>query len=89
MGDIDNKKNMCPMCGGRQKQGTTTFTVDLGFGVVVVRNVPALICEICGEEWLQDQIAEALEHIVDQARQRQRMVEIVQYDQETEYSLAS
>ncbi len=34
-------KNTCPICGGSKVKGTTTFTVDLGFGVVVVRNVPA------------------------------------------------
>lgn len=38
------KKNFdaCPLCGGGKKPGTTTFTADLGFGVVVIRNVPAI-----------------------------------------------
>ncbi len=34
----------CPMCGGRQEQGSTTFTVDKGNMLVVVRNVPAMTC---------------------------------------------
>jgi len=34
----------CPLCGGAKKEGKTTFTVDLGFGVVVVRDVPATVC---------------------------------------------
>ena len=36
--------NRCPLCGGTKKSGKTTFTADMGFGVVVVRGVPATIC---------------------------------------------
>ena len=33
--------HLCPVShGGRKQAGRTTFTVDLGFGVVVVRDVP-------------------------------------------------
>jgi hypothetical protein len=34
----------CPICNGYKSESTTTFTVDLDFGVVV-RHVPATICE--------------------------------------------
>lgn len=85
----ENQKLKCPICGGNQKPAETTFTVDLGFGVVVIRQVPAFICEICGEELIHDEVAADLEQIVDQARQRQRTVEVVRYDRETQYSLAS
>ena len=54
-------RNTCPICGGNKVKGTTTFTVDLGFGVVVVRNVPAMICEQCGEEWIGSETALKLE----------------------------
>ena len=40
----------CPLCGGSKKAGRTTFTVDLGFGVVVVRDVPASVCSQCGAD---------------------------------------
>jgi len=46
----DSKEAGCPLCGGKKKLGTTTFTADLGFGVVVVRNVPATVCSQCGED---------------------------------------
>ena len=35
-----------PMCGDSRTQGSTTFTVDPGIGLVVVRHVPALIANI-------------------------------------------
>jgi len=67
----------CPLCGGHKVRGTTTYTVDLGAGLVVVRDVPALVCEQCGEEWVDDETAARLEGIVEEARRNRRQVEIV------------
>ncbi len=72
-------QNLCPICGGTKTQGTTTFTVDLGFGVVVVRKVPALICDQCGSDWIADETAERLEKTVNEARQRHRQVDVTAY----------
>jgi YgiT-type zinc finger domain-containing protein len=66
----------CPLCGGSKRRGNTTFTVDLGFGVVVVRDVPATVCSLCGTDWIDDAAAERLEGIVNDARKRHNMVEI-------------
>lgn len=77
------KKNgnvsLCPICGGRKHAGTTTYTVDLGTGVVVVRNVQAQICSQCGEEWIDHQTAQRLEAIVQEARTKQRQVEVLAF----------
>mgnify|MGYP001294257515 CR=1 FL=1 len=69
----------CPLCGGHRKAGTTTFSVDLTFGVVVVRDVPALVCTQCGDAWIDDAIAARLESLVADARTRQTVVEVVQW----------
>ncbi len=66
----------CPLCGGAKKSGTTTFSADLGSGVVVVRNVQATICEQCGEEWIDNETAAKLERIVSEAREKRLQVEI-------------
>jgi YgiT-type zinc finger domain-containing protein len=67
----------CPVCGGLQVPGTTTFTADLGTGVIVVREVPALVCDQCGERWINARIAEHLEKMVDSARRKGAQVEIL------------
>ncbi len=73
----------CPICHGGQKQlGKTTFTVDLGFGVVVVRDVPAQVCDLCGTDWIEDLIAEKLERVVNEARQKHPVIEVVSWDNE-------
>jgi YgiT-type zinc finger domain-containing protein len=57
----------------------TTFTADLGFGVVVIRNVPATVCSQCGAEWLDDATAARIEATVEEARKRHSQVEVLAY----------
>lgn len=73
---FNKSSDTCPLCGGTKKAGQTTFTVDLGFGVVVVRNVPATVCSQCGADWIQDPIAAKLEDIVNDARRKHLTVEV-------------
>jgi YgiT-type zinc finger domain-containing protein len=73
---IKASPDKCPLCGGTKKAGKTTFTVDLGFGVVVVRGVPATVCSQCGADWIDDTIAAKLEEIVNDARKKKHTVEI-------------
>ncbi len=73
---MEESPDKCPLCGGLKKQGKTTFTADLGFGVVVVRDVPATVCSQCGTDWIADSIASKLEDIVNSARQKHTIVEV-------------
>jgi YgiT-type zinc finger domain-containing protein len=66
----------CPLCGGTKNTGKTTFTSDLGFGVVVVRDVPATVCSQCGADWIGDQVAGKIEEIINDARKRHHLVEV-------------
>jgi YgiT-type zinc finger domain-containing protein len=67
----------CPLCGGEKQPGTTTFAVDLKFGVVVVREVPAFVCVQCGDAWIDDPVAAKLENIVAEVRRKQTLVEVM------------
>lgn len=46
-------------------------------GVVVVRNVPAFVCQQCGEEWLDDEQSAELEKIVSRARNENAQLEMI------------
>ena len=72
----NKKSDICPICGGDKKPGTTTFTAELGFGVVVVRHVPASVCSQCGADWISDKVAEKIEALVEDARSRRLEVEV-------------
>ncbi len=69
----------CPLCGGTKKPGKATFTAEIGDGVVVVRNVPADICDLCGEEWISTGAAKDLEAHVENARRKHLPVEVVPF----------
>jgi YgiT-type zinc finger domain-containing protein len=71
----------CPLCQGSVADGSTTFTVDLGEGIVVVRDIPALVCSQCGEEWLDDSTAAKLENIVESARKKNVTVEVARWSE--------
>jgi len=75
-----NNTTTCPMCGGKTQQGITTFTVDYNQGVLVVRNVPAIVCSQCGEEWINDTISEKLEQFVAQAKSTKKQIEVIDFN---------
>jgi len=52
-------------------------SVDTGDGVVVVRNVPAHVCDQCGEDWLTDESSRQVEEIVAKAKNDKTQVEVV------------
>ena len=86
---MQSKTKSCPVCHGGYKQpGTTTFTVELGFGVVVVRNVPAQVCDLCGTDWLEDDVAQALENIVKKARLKHQTAKIGLWQEEVQALVA-
>lgn len=74
-----SSKDTCPLCGGTKNSGTTTFTVDVKETLVVIRNVPATICSLCGNEWLSDEVAANIENIVDEAKNKKHIFEVTQY----------
>ena len=69
----------CPLCAGFKQAGETTFTAELGFGVVVVRHVPATVCSQCGADWIADEDAARLEKIVDDARLKHSQIEVTAF----------
>ncbi len=73
------RNDACAVCGGAKMPGTTTFTAELGFGVVVVRHVPATVCSQCGADWIADDTAQRLERIIEEARKNHRQVEVTAF----------
>lgn len=70
----------CPACRGTMKKGKTNFPVEIGEGLLFVKNVPAHICSQCGEAFIPDKIAASLEKIILKARKNKIELEIVSYE---------
>ena len=74
-----HQADRCALRGGAKDAGAITFTAELGFGVVVVRNVPATVCTQCGADWIDDETAAHIETIVQNARKKHCQVEVTAY----------
>lgn len=58
----------CPYCKSDLKEGTTALTFQMDPNqIVVVRDVPAWICEQCGEESVDISVSKKVEKQVEQA----------------------
>lgn len=72
----------CPLCKGNKESSTVTFTVDDGQSLIVIRNTPATVCSLCGEEWISDSVAESLESMVTESKAKHRTLEVVDFSLE-------
>jgi YgiT-type zinc finger domain-containing protein len=59
---MSEERPHCVVCKvGQMRPGETTFTFDNGAGyTVVVRHVPAEVCDNCGDAQVSDEVAEEL-----------------------------
>ena len=69
----------CFYCKGQTIETTTKFIVDLGPCVVIVKKVPARVCQQCGEASYSSEVAKQLEKIVE-AVKRSIMSEVAIID---------
>ena len=70
----------CIVCKhGETTPGFVTVTVDRGPTIVVVRNVPALVCSNCGEEYLEGESIARVEILVTNAENAGMNVAVQQY----------
>lgn len=72
----------CFYCKGDTVETTTKFITDLGQCVVIVKNVPARVCQQCGETSYSNEVAQHLEKLVAAVKQSIiSEVAIIEYSQ--------
>lgn len=70
----------CVICKtGQTHPGKTTVTLQRGETVVVIRDVPAVICEDCGEYYLDAEVARRIYADAEASMERKVEVEIQRY----------
>jgi len=71
---------MCNACFNDKKlQTKTTFTVEYKDCIIVIKNVPCLECEICGEITFTDEVSEKLELLVNSAKKLMQEISVIDY----------
>ena len=69
----------CFMCKGSLTDKKTTFMVDLGNCIVIVKNVPSQVCTQCGEVSYSNDVAKRLEEIVNSMKAAITEIAVVNY----------
>ena len=69
----------CPLCKGEIKLRTTIHTVQPKNCVVVIKNVPCLKCEQCGEVVLSADTVEKIEHILQTVEKAVAEITVVNF----------
>ncbi|WP_273202871.1 type II toxin-antitoxin system MqsA family antitoxin [Marinobacter subterrani] len=70
----------CAICkSGQTHPGTTTVTMTRGEAAVVVKNVPADVCDNCGEHYLDEAISAKILGMVEEAIKQNHEVELIQF----------
>jgi YgiT-type zinc finger domain-containing protein len=73
----EERRLTCPMCrNGDLKAGEATVALDRDDLMLVVRGVPAQICENCGEEYLDEDVTARVLEIAEQAASTGVRVEV-------------
>lgn len=71
---------MCMFCKcDTVKKSTTTHVVNYKGCVIVIKNVPCEECELCGEKFYTDEVAERLEIMVDAAKKLMQEISVIDY----------
>jgi len=71
----------CTFCKAELKKGDVNHIVDLGNGIVIIKNVPANVCRQCGEYYVDTSTALKLESIIDKAKANKAEVIIINFDE--------
>jgi len=70
----------CFICKiGETQEGTVTVTLQRDISIIIIKNVPAEICENCGEYYLNEQVTDTVLRIAEKAAENKPEVEILQY----------
>ena len=70
----------CVICRhGETRPGTATVTLERDRATVVVKGVPARVCENCGEEYVEEEAASRLLALAEEAANSGVKVEVLEY----------
>ncbi|MCC5904625.1 MAG: type II toxin-antitoxin system MqsA family antitoxin [Balneolaceae bacterium] len=70
----------CVICkNGTMTDGFVTVTLQRGGSVIVIKNVPAFVCENCGEYKLSETTAAKVMQIAGDSATRHVEIEVLQF----------
>ena len=68
------------ICKGNTIETKRTFIQEDENCIIIIKNVPAIVCSQCGEVYYKDEIAEKLEEIINLLQKMVKDVAIFEFD---------
>ncbi len=70
----------CPICRhGKMEEGFTTIVFETGISTIIIKKVPATVCDNCHESFVAEEISRNLLAMVHTEAQKGVEVEILHY----------
>ena len=70
----------CVICKhGQTSNGATTVILERDRTMVVIRAVPAQVCDNCGEYYLSEEVTERVQKLAEQAVRHGAEIEVLPY----------
>ena len=69
----------CPLCKGEMLKGKTILPFGSGNNLLVVKDVPALVCEQCGESFVEIDNVRVVEALVENAKKNGVMLGYIKF----------
>ena len=70
----------CMKCGKSAYRSVTSEAIELGFGLLVIRNIPCYKCEECDEIFYTGDVVQKIEAIVNEAKQMMQEIRVIEFD---------
>lgn len=79
--DEERKGKMmkCIRCAHETYKSTTTEAIELGSGILVIRNIPCYKCESCDEIQFTGDVVKKIEQIIAYAKEHIQELSVVNY----------
>ena len=70
----------CVICkNGETGSGATTVTLERGGTTVIIKQVPAEVCENCGEYYLSEEVTSHILALAEEAVRHGAEIEVLRY----------
>ena len=77
----------CVMCKrGETRPGVTSVLLTRDDFTLVMRDVPAEICEVCGEDYIDGDVAKRLYHMAEEIQHQGTLIDVRKYQTTLEVS---
>jgi YgiT-type zinc finger domain-containing protein len=70
----------CALCRtGETGPGIVTFPIQKGATTIILKGVPAEVCDTCGEQFFSEEVTDKIMKVVDEAVKKGAEVEILRF----------